>query len=103
MREEGQLSRVRRRHDKARTPFDRLRDTDAILPAHKEQLEALRDSINPRHLRLEIYDDIDAIFELSCAQPDSTQNVYTLAKNCDNGKEPLSNLTVCRTHVKPQT
>lgn len=101
--EEGQPPRVKRRRDKAQTPFDRLCDADAILPAHKEELEALRDSINPRRLRLETYDDIDAIFQLPCAQPDSTQDVYlTLAKNSDNRKESLSKLASSRTHVKPQ-
>jgi hypothetical protein len=102
VREEGQTTRVKRRYDEARTPFDRLCDTEAILPPHREQLEALRDSINPRRLRSEIYDDIDAIFELPCATPGSSQNVHlTLAKNHDNGKELLSNLAFNRTPVKP--
>jgi hypothetical protein len=101
--QENQPPRVRRHHDKARTPFDRLCDTTAILPAHREQLEALRDSVNPRQLRLEIDDDINAIFKLPCAKPGSTQNVHlTLAKNLDNGKEALSNLAFHRTRVKPQ-
>jgi hypothetical protein len=104
IREEGQPTRVKRRYDEAQTPFDRLCETKAILPAHKEQLEALRDSINPRQLRSEIYDDIDAIFKLPCAEPSSNQNVHlTLAENRDNGKELLSNLAFNRTHVKPKT
>ena len=101
VREEGQATRVRRRHDKARTPFDRLCDTKVILPAHREQLEALRDSINPRHLRSEIYDDIDDIFKLPCAEPGSTQDVHlTLTKNRENGKETLSDLAFNRTRIK---
>jgi hypothetical protein len=101
VREEGQPTRVRRRHDDARTPFDRLCETTAILPAHREQLEALRDSINPRCLRSEIYDDIDDIFNLPCAEPGSTQNVHlTLAKNLEHGKEAPSNLAFNRTRVK---
>ena len=103
IREEDQTTRVRRRHDKARTPFDRLCDTTAILPAHREKLEALRDSINPRRLRSEIYDAIDDIFTLPCAEPGSSQNVHlTLAKNRENGKELLSKLAFNRTRVKPQ-
>jgi hypothetical protein len=103
VRKEDQAIRVRRHHDKARTPFDRLCETGAILPAHQEQLEALRDSINPRRLRSEIYDDIDAVFNLPCAEPGSTQDVHlTLAKNRHNGKEPLSNLAFHRTPVKPR-
>ena len=61
--------RVVRRHDTARTPFDRLCETDAILPQHKEQLEALRDATNPRQLRQEIYDAIDQIIALPGATP----------------------------------
>jgi hypothetical protein len=101
VREEGQATRVRRRHDKARTPFDRLCDTKVILPAHREQLEALRDSINPRRLRSEIYDDIDHIFNLPCAVPGSTQDVYlTLTENLENQEEALSNLDFNRTRIK---
>jgi hypothetical protein len=101
VRQEGQATRVRRRHDKARTPFDRLCDTKVILPAHREQLEALRDSINPRRLRSEIYDDIDDIFKLPCAEPGSTQDVHlTLTENLENEKEALSNLDFNRTRIK---
>lgn len=83
--------RVIRRHDKARTPFDRLCEIEAISTAHREQLEALRDGINPRRLRQQIYDDLDDIFRLLCAAPGSRQNFHlTLAKNLDRRKEPLS-------------
>jgi len=51
IREEGLPTRVIRRHDTPRTPFDRLCETDAILPQHRELLEALRDGTNPRQLR----------------------------------------------------
>jgi hypothetical protein len=101
VRQEGQATRVRRRHDKARTPFDRLCDTKVILPAHREQLETLRDTINPRRLRSEIYDDIDDIFKLPCAEPGSTQDVHlTLTENLENEKEALSNLDFNRTRIK---
>lgn len=101
IREEGQVARVRRRHDSARTPFDRLCETEAILPSHREQLESLRDSINPRCLRQEIYDDIEKIFNLPCAGPNATENVHlTLAKNRKDGEEALSNLAFNRTLVK---
>jgi hypothetical protein len=54
--EDGQPTRVKRKHDQARTPFDRLCATDAITQQHREQLEALRDQTNPRQLRQEIED-----------------------------------------------
>jgi hypothetical protein len=101
VREEGQATRVRRRHDKARPPFDRLCETEAMLPAHREQLEALRDSLNPRRLRSQIYDDIERVLNLLCAEPGSRQDVrLSLAKNCDDGKELLSNLNFNRTPIE---
>ena len=54
--EEGQPTRVKRKHDQARTPFDRLCNTDAIAQQCRERLETLRDQINPRRLRQEIHD-----------------------------------------------
>jgi len=73
---EGQLARVKRRYDQARTPFDRLCETTAITQERREQLEALRDRTNPRQLRQEIYDQIDYIFSLPNAVPGQTENVY---------------------------
>jgi hypothetical protein len=72
----GQLARVKRRYDQARTPFDRLCDTEAITKEHKVQLEALRDRINPRQLRQWIYDQIDHIFSLPGATPGVAEDVY---------------------------
>ena len=74
--EDGQPSRVIRRHDQARTPFDRLCATNAITQQHREQLEALRDQTNPRQLRQEIYDLIDRIFALPLAATGTTENVH---------------------------
>ena len=73
---EGQLARVRRRHDQARTPFDRLCATEAISNQRREQLETLRHQTNPRQLRQEIYDLIDYIFSLPNAIPEQAENVY---------------------------
>jgi len=81
---EGQLPRVKRRYDQARTPFDRLCETEAITQERREQLEALRDRTNPRQLRQEIYDQIEYIFSLPNAVPEHTENVYlTLATRPD--------------------
>jgi len=73
---EGQLARVQRRYDQARTPFDRLCQTTAITQKRQEQLEALRDRTNPRQLRQEIYDQIEYIFSLPNAVPGQAENVY---------------------------
>ena len=73
-------TRVKRIHDQARTPFDRLCDTDAISQQCRQQLESVRDQTNPRRLRQEIYDLIDHIFSLAGAVPGITEDVFqTLA------------------------
>jgi hypothetical protein len=88
IREDGQPAQVKRRYDQARTPFDRLCKTDALWPQHRVQLETLRDRINPRRLRQEIYDDIERVFALPGAVPGITENVhFTLAKNLLPGRE----------------
>lgn len=99
--EDGNPARVKRRYDQARTPFDRLCATDAILPEHREQLEALRDRINPRRLRQEIYDAIDHTFTLPRAVPGITENVHqTLAKNPNPEKgDDLFNFAFNRTTI----
>ena len=73
---EGQPSRIKRRFDQARTPFDRLCQTDAISEQQKEQLQTLRNQTNPRQLRQEIYQLIDQIFLLPGAVPGETEDVY---------------------------
>lgn len=74
--QEGQNRRVKRRYDRARTPFDRLCLTEAIAPKRREELEALRRRTNPRQLRRQIYKQIDKVFSLPCASPGSVQDVY---------------------------
>jgi hypothetical protein len=73
---DGQATRVKRRHDQARTPFDRLCDTTAITQERRDLLEALRDRTNPRLLRQEIYDWIDYLFSLPGALPGQSEDVY---------------------------
>jgi transposase InsO family protein len=100
--EEGQ-TRVKRLYDKAQTPFDRLCKTDAILPEHRQQLEALRDQTNPRSLHQAIYDDIDRIFELPGAATGETENIYlTLMDQLEprEGKLNLLDLAFNRTSIK---
>jgi hypothetical protein len=73
---EGQPSRIKRRFDEARTPYDRLCKTDAISQQQKVQFRALRDRDNPRQLRQEIYQLIDQILLLPPAAPEETEDVY---------------------------
>ena len=101
IQEDGQPARVKRHHDEARTPFDRLCQTDAILPEHREQLEALRDAINPRSLRQEIYDAIEHLFALPGAVPGIVENVHlSLAKNREKGDDDWPNFEFNRTPIR---
>ena len=91
VREDGKQTRIQRRHDQARTPFDRLCATDAILPEHQAQLEALRDRINPRELRRQIYNAIDHLFTLPGAAPGAAENVHlTLVENANGNTLDLA-------------
>ncbi len=100
--EDGQPSRVIRRHDQARTPFDRLCATDSILPEHRERLEALRDRTNPRQLRREIYDLIDHIFSLPGAVPGVTEDVYRTLFTRPDREDTTLNLAFNRTPIDEQ-
>lgn len=72
----GGPSRTRRRYDPARTPFDRLCDTDALAESHKAELKALRNATNPRQLGEEIYALLDRLMRLPAAQPGQTEDVH---------------------------
>ena len=107
-RKEGQPSRVKRRFDKAATPFDRLCATKAISQERKEQLQALRDQTNPRQLRREINKLIDHIASLPCAIPGVTEDVrQTLSTNPISGQDeqrhPPSNSKKTKTPGKEGT
>lgn len=102
IQQNGQPAHVKRRHDQARTPFDRLCATDAILPEHRQQLESLRDQTNPRQLRQQIYDAIDEIFSLPGAMPGITEDVrLTLASSstAPQGGVPPLNFAFNRTQI----
>jgi hypothetical protein len=103
IREGDKTVRVKRLYDDACTPFDRLCETNAILPHHRQQLEAIRDATNPRRLRQQIYDAIETIFKLPAAVPGITENVHlTLAKNQQKGDDELLDLAFDRTVIRKE-
>jgi len=105
IRQDGLPTRVVRRHDAARTPFDRLCETDAILPQHREQLEALRDATNPRLLRQQVYNTAEQILGLPGATPGQRENVYnTLSQSATfhNAAHDLFDFRFQRTVVLDQ-
>jgi hypothetical protein len=96
----GQPTRVKRCYDDATTPFDRLCRTNAILPRHRQQLDALRHATNPRRLRQDIYDAIDTLFQLPGAVPGITENVYQTLTQQKGDDDPWLNLAFDRTRIK---
>jgi hypothetical protein len=72
----GRGTRIKRRFDQARTPFDRLCATGQLDKRQREHFEALRDQTNPRHLRQDFYALLDQLFALPNAPDGSTQDVY---------------------------
>ena len=107
--ENGHLVRVKRRHDQARTPFDRLCKSGVLLPEHQERLKILREHTNPRLLRQEIYQAIDAIFSLPSAAPGLTEDVFdtllSFSSNHDDGQpiSPAFNRTTIKAALPCQT
>ena len=102
VQEEGQPARIVRRYDDAQTPFDRLCETDAIKPEHKEQIEALRDATNPRQLRQEVLDVVEEIISLPGATPGQPESVFdTLSHSVvfDNAAEDPLDFGFRRTDV----
>lgn len=74
--QEGEgTSKVRRRFDDARTPFERLCATGAVSREELEKLRSLRDQTNPRQLKREIQDLLDYIATLPCVEPGSVADV----------------------------
>lgn len=68
--------RIRRCHDEAQTPFDRLCSTKVLKPEHQERLVALRKRTNPRQLIREIHALIKQILELSGVVDGKPEDIF---------------------------
>jgi hypothetical protein len=85
-----QSTRIRRQHDTAQTPFDRLCATSAVSEAQRRRWQAVRNQTNPRQLRQDIYALLDQLAALPAAVPGITEDVHqtlpiplTLLKGAD--------------------
>ena len=67
-------TRVRRKWDEAKTPFERLVATGVLTPERHAALEALRDGTNPRALRREIYAGIEKLLLAASARGEEARN-----------------------------
>ena len=62
-------ARVRRWHDRAQTPYQRLLAARALLPARARELQALYETLNPLKLRREIDAALTVLWRLSSREP----------------------------------
>jgi len=73
--EEGQRTRIKRRFDEAKTPFERACAAQVLTKERQAELTRLRDQTNPRRLRQEIYALLDQLFRLPNAAPGAVEDV----------------------------
>jgi hypothetical protein len=74
----------RRKYDRAKTPFDRLKEKNILKENIRLQLETLRDQTNPMTLRCQIDTLISHLLSLPPLDQDETVNVFeTLIKEVD--------------------
>jgi len=66
----------KRKHDQARTPFERLCQANQLPREKITELCALRDAANPIRLRKEIEEMLQKLFELPSAMEGQTENVF---------------------------
>jgi len=85
-----ETGKVRRTWDRARTPFERVREAGVLTPAKEAEPEALYRQTDPLALHRELEREAVALFDIPGAQPDHSEDVYlTLASACEAspGKE----------------
>jgi len=68
--------RVRRIHDKARTPFHRVLGKDALSADRVEEMCALRRRTNPRQLRRDLLVGLNDLFHLPLAEEGRSEDIY---------------------------
>lgn len=81
--------RIQRRYDQARTPLDRLCQTQVLSTQLRERLMAQRDQVNPRQLRRMIYQVLEQLFSLPAAKPGKTESIFETLMPAGTGEEEL--------------
>jgi hypothetical protein len=88
-------TRIRRRFDRAQTPFDRLRASGVLSPDQEAHWRAYRETINPRQLRRTIYQLIDRLARLPGAASGVVENVrQTITNPAWKGTPPSVRLSI---------
>jgi hypothetical protein len=71
--------RLKRKWDKARTPYDRVLASGVLEPHQRTQLAAMYSQTNPRRLRREIYQELQQMWERPKPQRNRRELVGALA------------------------
>jgi len=100
---DGQSGYLKRTHDQARSPLERLCDTPDFDTQHAQALRAQRDTLNPLQLRRTIYAGLDHLFAYPNAQSDQVQDVFQTLADPERFPEALAALRAVETMDKPQT
>ena len=74
--QEAAPTRIKRVFDDARSPLERLLETQVLSETIRAELLDIRLETNPRALRSEIYHALQRLFALPAATPDLSENVY---------------------------
>jgi hypothetical protein len=95
---------VKRKHDLARTPLDRLCNLDsATYGAQCQVLCQQREAINPRQLRRDIEKMFDHLSAYPGADPDQVENVYETLADPDRFPEAVEALRAVEPVDKPNS
>lgn len=68
--------KIRRRHDAARTPFARLKETGVLTESAMERLERIDRKLNPKRILERLHAQVDIIAQLPPAQEAVTEDIF---------------------------
>lgn len=99
---DGQSGYLKRTHDQARSPLERLCATPGFDLPRAQALRAQRDALNPLQLRRAIYAGLHHLFAYPNAQPDQVQDVFQTLADPDRFPEAVAALRAVETMDKPK-
>ena len=98
----GQSGYLKRTHDQARSPLERLCATPDFDAQRAQALRAQRDVLNPLQLRRAIYAGLEHLFAYPNAQPDQVQDIFQTLADPDLFPEARAALRAVETVDKPK-
>jgi len=100
---EGQSGYLKRTHDQARSPLERLCTAPDFDVQRAQALRAQRDAINPLQLRRAIYAGLEHLFAYPNAEPDQVQDIFQTLADPELFPEAVAALRAVETMDKPKS